>query len=239
MNDYYANEIKEMNGIKEVGVVTLGHTELIYSEMLDKFVDWLNKEHNRTREDIVKDGVFSTENTIKGIDSLTLRELNKTLPIDAEAFERGEIALINIKQYEDMADCFTDVSTLIVKRALDGTPIQIAVGGIVSLPRGGLTHSQMEILVSNNFMQQHYPQSQMLYLDINVESGYDEQIYHTVESTIDPAVVRVVSRYAARQAMQDAKTIMFVLGGGISLILGFIGIFNFINVGVQTRVCDA
>lgn len=38
--------------------------------------------------------------------------------------------------------------------------------------------------------------------------------------------------------MQDAKTIMLVLGGGISFILGFIGVFNFINVmsvGVMSR----
>lgn len=240
LNDFYTNEVKEINGIIEVGAVTLGHTELIYSEMLDKYVDWLSKEHNRSKEDVIIDNVFYLEHGIKGIDQLTLKKLNKTLPIpiDTEAFERGEIALINIQQYEDMADCFADISALNLKRTSDGTPVQIAVGGIVSLTRGELSYSPMEILVSNNFIQQHYPESQMLYLDMNVENSYDEQIYNTLEKTIDPAVVKVVSRYAARQAMQDAKTIMFVLGGGISLILGFIGVFNFINVmsvGVMVR----
>lgn len=238
LTDDFVSEVSELSGITEAGVTTLEHAELIYSETLDDFVAW--QQNTQNMENVVTDNTFIMEYGIKGIDPLILKELNKTLPkpIDVEAFERGEIALINIKNHEGMAECFTDVTTLQIKCASDEAPIELAVGGTVSIIKGGLTYSDMEIIVSNTFLQQIYPNPRVLSYDVNVEAGAEEQIYNALDKSVNPVEVKMISRYAARQSMQDAKTIMFVLGGGISLILGFIGIFNFINVmsvGIMSR----
>lgn len=73
---------------------------------------------------------------------------------------------------------------------------------------------------------------------MNVEREHDEQIYNAINDIMNPAEIKMVSRYEGRKSMQNAKAIMWVLGGGISLILGVIGIFNFVNVisaGVMVR----
>ena len=242
-NKDYIEDIKNLPGISEMGVTTLEPAELVYSNALDKYVDWVSKNYNCTKEDAIK---YHLGCGLKGIDTLTLREINKTLsvPIDVEAFERGEIALINTgynNSFKDIADCFTDVSTLNLKSAYEDKSFQIALGGIVPLRRVATFSTSIagpEILVSNSVMQQYYSDPHILSLDMNVENGYDEQIYNTLDKMNSTSDIEIISRYGARKDMQDAKMIMYTLGGGISCILGLIGIFNFFNVisvGIMVR----
>ena len=65
---------------------------------------------------------------------------------------------------------------------------------------------------------------------MNVADALNEQIYNEINVLASPIDVEINSRYAVRQAMQDSKTIMMVLGIGISLILGLICVLNFVNV---------
>lgn len=128
--------VNELNGIKDLAVTKIGTAELMYSENLDKYVEWISTNNNIPAEDVIQHGAFSFVHGVKSIDPLTLQELNKTLsnPIDTEAFERGEIALINILN-TDIADCFTDVSAINMKFESEAEPIQIGIGGVVILPR--------------------------------------------------------------------------------------------------------
>lgn len=66
----------------------------------------------------------------------------------------------------------------------------------------------------------------------------DELIYNEINALTSPIEVEINSRYEARQAIQDSKTIMMVLGIGAPLILGLIGVLNFVNVmsvSIMTR----
>lgn len=241
LSDAFVNSVKGLKGLTQTGITTIEYAELMYSQELDKYVSWLLKEGGQTREDVIKEGAFAWVHGIKGIDPLVFEQINKTLPVpvDAEAFERGEIALINAKtQNSDLAACFSEVTALKLKGGGDKKVFQITVGGVVSLMQEGLSYSAMEVLVSNSFLRQYYPQPGIIRLDANAEEAYDEQIYRLMDEKTNSAGVKMISRYGARIAMQDAKTIMLVLGGGISAILGFIGLFNFINVisvGIMAR----
>jgi putative ABC transport system permease protein len=102
----------------------------------------------------------------------------------------------------------------------------------------------LEIITSNAFFllvfipEPKIPQPLIVRLDMDVKDGFDEQVFKTLDEIINPREMVMTSRFEARAAMRDAETIMYVLGGGISAILGFIGIFNFINVmsvGVMAR----
>lgn len=73
---------------------------------------------------------------------------------------------------------------------------------------------------------------------MNVESVYEEQLYHTLKEICADSSISMRSRYEGRRSMRDARNIMLVLDGGISFILGCIGAFNFINVmsvGIMSR----
>lgn len=241
----YINNVESLNGVTETGITTLEFGELIYSETLNNYVDWLSINYNMTREDTIAKVLNCG---LKGIDTLKLREINKTLPnpIDIDAFERGEIALINIKSgYKDdidMAEYLSNVDVFDIKYGEEEDSFHIKNGGSVAFKGMGTSVSYSlggpEILVSNSFLSQYISTPHVLSMDINVENGYDELIYNAINKLTNSNNITMISRYATRKAMQDAKTIMLILGSGISLILGLIGIFNFVNVmsvGIMTR----
>ncbi len=242
LSDDFIKNVKSLNGITESGITTIEFGELIYSEALDKYIDWLSNDNNMTREESIAK-LLGCE--LKGIDSLKLREINKTLsvPIDIKAFESGKIALINIRNGSTddvkMADCLSDIATFDIKYNDKGDYFHIANGGSISTETNdSFRLGGPEILVSNAFLHQHFPTSHVLSIDLNVKNGYDEQIYNAINDLAVSMDITMISRYAARKAMQDAKTIMMVLGGGVSFILALIGIFNFVNVmsvSIMTR----
>ncbi|BCJ98619.1 ABC transporter permease [Anaerocolumna chitinilytica] len=242
LNDDFIKNVKSLNGITESGITTIEFGELIYSEALDKYIDWLSNDNNMTREESIAK-LLGCE--LKGIDSLKLREINKTLsvPIDIKEFESGKIALINIRNGSTddvkMANCLSDIATFDIKYNDKGDYFHIANGGSISTETNdSFRLGGPEILVSNAFLHQYFPTSHVLSIDLNVKNGYDEQIYNAINDLAVSMDITMISRYAARKAMQDAKTIMMVLGGGVSFILALIGIFNFVNVmsvSIMTR----
>jgi putative ABC transport system permease protein len=240
LNEDFVNNAKALDGVTEAGITMFGTSEMVSSNALEQIID------------------FGEENflfTLRGIDPLTFDRINKTLdkPIDKKAFERGEIALVNTREhYTDsiIADALTPGSILNIKSG-EGE-ISVAVGGgssDISLQSRisygfGQNYGKLEIIVSNAFFPQVYtavkgdPIPLIVRLDMNVEEGFDEQVFNALYEMIPPLTADMTSRYEVRKAMQDSKTVLYVLGGGISAILGFIGIFNFINVmsvGVMAR----
>ena len=241
----FVDSIRSLKGIAEIGTTTLEFGELNYSKELDQYVNLVSKEYNLSKEEAIEKLLGCG---LKGIDSLQLGEINKTLlvPIDVEAFERGEIAFINSRDGNEndieIADCFSELSVLDIKGGEKEDGFQMINGGMVSYNGSGTgsstSFSGPEILISNSFLQQYFSEPHILSVDINTDSTDEESIYNTITDLSKSQEIEMISRYATRKDMQDAKTIMVVLGGGVSLILGLIGIFNFINVmsvGIITR----
>lgn len=243
LNEDFVEQVQQNNGIKDPSATRVSSVELRTSDSLRAYVGWLAEKLGLSADTVVTNGVFYNTHMLKGIDSVSLDEINATLhaPIDRERFESGEVCIINAAA-SDLSNFFDGVSTLEIKRETDTEFVPLAVGGVVSLPstqaETSFQYSDMEILVSNNFLQQYIDQPQLLSFGVNVENKYEESIYHTLKDLASDNGVSMVSRCEGRQSIQDAKAIMLVLGGGISFILGFIGTFNFINVmsvGVMSR----
>ncbi len=243
LDEGFVEQVQQSNGIKNTSVTRISSVELRTAESLNAYTEWLAKKSGLPADTVVMDGVFYNTHTLKGIDPVLLDALNETLPVpvDRESFERGEVAIINATA-SDLLGCFDGVSTLEIKRETDTEYMPLSVGGVVCLPvmqsETAFKYSDMEILVSNTFLKQYIDQPQLLSFGINVNSEDEEYLYHSFSDLSTLHGVSMVSRYEGRQSMQDAKTIMLVLGGGISFILGFIGVFNFINVmsvGVMSR----
>ena len=243
LNEDFVEKVQKNAGVKTTSVTRIGSVELRALESLSTYAEWIAKETGVAVDTVVMEESFFNTHTIKGIDMVRFDELNATIsvPIDRESFERGEVAMINVTK-EELLSCFDDVTNLEIKRGADDEYNSLTVGGIVNISSTqadtSFQYSDMEILVSNEFLEQYMEQPKILSLGINAESEYEEQLYHTFKEFSAEEGISMTSRYEGRKAMQDAKIIMLVLGGGISFILGFIGIFNFINVmsvGVMTR----
>jgi ABC-type transport system, involved in lipoprotein release, permease component len=67
--------------------------------------------------------------------------------------------------------------------------------------------------------------------NLNIEEKYQQEAVELIENMFagDP-YIEINSRWDMRQTMANAKLMLYVLGGGLSLILGLIGIINFINI---------
>ena len=236
LSEDFIEQVQQNQGITDTFVYRISSVGLQASESLAAYAQ-------EPGISVAMDGSFLNEHAIRSIDPSVFDELNSSLPvpIDNERFERGEIAIINVLD-PDILGCFDGVSTLEIKRRTDAGYKTLVVGGVVNLPepRAGTSvrYSIIEILVSGAFFQQYIEQPHIAYFGMNVEGAYEAQIYNALKEFCADNGVSMWARYEGRLSMQDTKNIMLILGGGISLILGFIGAFNYINVisvGVMSR----
>lgn len=229
LTDDVVQEIVELEGITLKSVMNIGAVEIFYTDELKSYASFIGK----SAEQLSQNG-FDNVYTIKGVDAFVIEEYNKTLetPIDIEAFLRGEFALINILQPDDISEALTNVSKIdvmnIEQKKVETLPITaiVQLSNISSNMIFGYS-TDFEIIVAKEHLAKYSEILEPYKIDFNVGSEYEEQIYNTLADIAD---IEVISKYAGRRAMEDSKTIMTVLGGGASLILWLIGIINFVNV---------
>ena len=182
---------------------------------------------------------------ITGIDTPVLLELYPY--VDIAAFERGEIALFDNDRFPlrcpegHAANAHMHIGmTVDIEIGRNETFTQtVQIAGM--LPRNlpgasssGMGYLPMALTMSNVFLEQHlcaHADDMLLTrLGVNVQPGTDSQAYADLLGAIAGRASITGSRYQSRRALEDARFTIFVLGVGISAILGMIGIFNFINV---------
>lgn len=237
------DQLNKENGINDTATTNISSIELIYTDELSQYADWETKDKELPRDSIITNGTFYNTHTIKGIDMFEFNEINSSLSkhLDAESFERGEYAIINTTN-KNLMDSLKQVSKVSIRRNADDDAITIPIDHVVCLPSEQsdtvFQYSDIEIIVSNSFLKEYISDLQLFSFGMNVKSEYEEQLYNELKEFASKNEINMISRYGGRLAMQDTKIIMLVLGGGISFILGLIGILNFINVmsvGVMAR----
>ncbi len=245
LSDEFVSSVSMLDGIEDMSIISLGTTtNLCYSENLNKYLDWYCKQKHMSSEQVINNGVFNTEYGIRGVDSLTIKELNKTLdtPIDIDAFERGETVLIYLDTYDqlpynpdnELFDILGDVASIRLFPNEGGEAVEMSVSCVVGKPITNLYYgrgySYFEIVIANNHLSKYASDIATYYIDINAKDGRDEQLHYGIESISKGNNIQIVSKYIGRQAMRDTKITMRIFGVGLSVILGVIGIINFINV---------
>ena len=172
-----------------------------------------------------------------GVDGETLTEYRDALgnPIDVEAFERGEIALIAT----DNPELFSNIEDLTVMpsyRGESGTSgnqkYELSLGGFVPFNYKGIGASLAPTLVvSNEVMQEWFGEPVAIQLELNVSSGNEQNALIALKQIIeDNPAISLTSRIEAMAELARAKMAILILGGSISLVIALIGILNFVNI---------
>lgn len=172
-----------------------------------------------------------------GVDGETLTEYRDALgnPIDVEAFERGEIALIAT----DNPELFSNIENLTVMpsyRGESGTSsnkkYRLSLGGFVPFNYKGIGASLAPtIVVSNEVMREWFGEPVAIQLELNVSSGYEQNALIALKQIIeDNPAISLTSRIEAMAELGRAKMAILILGGSISLVIALIGILNFVNI---------
>jgi len=229
LTDELVHTIERMKGVTSVRSTYIESIQIDYSaEVFGKYVDDFVNKYNADRpsdEDLLRQEMFWS--LIIGLDSRYIEELNKTLetPIDIEKFENGEIALLG-----DSSGALTIGDSFRVS-VPNSASQSFYIGGTVSpqfmAPYGGMAPN---VYVSQNVMKQLISDPIIYKMSVMAERNQWSAIQDKLEAlTAADQGLTVSSKQQWMDMLDSAKTIFYILGGAITLILALIGILNFVS----------
>lgn len=231
------NELSAIEGINQYGSVYF--SELMYHDALlndrfQKLIDGNKIEYYEKHilEDSVKKETINVH--LYGIDKIIYNELTICNgSFDQELFDTGEYVLVssfngakNIYTYEP-----GDVISIADKK---GSMKEYKVMAIANVPYNlSVRHSHIVspdfILPTKEYCELQGNTNAMLFT-MNVKEGVES----SVESTLDKycknaAVIDYVSRNDYKEKFNNEKQMFIIVGIALSVILGLIGIINYMN----------
>ena len=242
----FIDKLESLPGFETLCVTTWEKMKLDYSP--DAFGDYIAnyplKEQiaNLTEKDIYE----NFRGFVLGVDNAMLMKMKPSkldTPIDIDAFERGEIALIAT----DNPDLLKNVHELTISPSYrsendhaDNPKIKIPLGGFVPLESKGISYSLAPtILISNALMREWFNEPFVSKINLDVSSDYEQNALIALKQIIgSDDEISLTSKMESMEELNSAKTVLFVLGGGVALVIALIGILNFVNVmsvGVMVR----
>lgn len=233
----FIDKLEALPGFEALSVTTWEKMNLDYStEAFGEYIANCPMQEqiaNLTEKDIYEN--FS--GFVLGVDGEMLTKFSNTLdnPIDIDAFERGEVALIAT----DNPGLFSEVHELTISHFYrsendntDSQKINIPLGGFV--PFGykdvgsGLAPT---VLISNVLMREWFNEPLVSKINLDVSGDYEQNALIALKQVIGKDYeISLRSKMESMEELNSAKTVLFVLGGGIALVIALIGILNFVNV---------
>jgi len=240
MDRAFIEEIANIPGVIEVNERTTGVAMYDYPQVI---VD----------ADEAK-GYYVPVTSITGINRAEAEKLSERLenPIDIEAFERGEIVLV-----DNMPEFYgRGIGDMLYEHFPIGKELYIEIGQQSRIPVNtkiaGYTNDMfrsatgysihfggdLHLIMSNTFLESISGKSGVNYIGINIEEGMEEPVNADISAIVKERGMVMRSALDVLKEMEASRFTMFVLGSTLSGILALIGIFNFINlisVGLLTR----
>lgn len=234
-DDKFMASVEKMQGITVIRKIlqkqiVLNYDEKLYGDYVKEFTQRLGTPIP-TGDEIQKNpGIFWTN--LVGLDTEYIEELNKTLanPIDTEAFKRGEIALFST----DNPNLFKSGSEVVF--TVDQKDYSIKLGGI--LPEKTAFRGPMglapNVYISNDAMRKLFKDPIVYTVTIDAKDGAEAAILKQLkEMRANDNEITLDSRLDTLDQFRSSRTMLYILGAGLSLILALIGILNFVNVMVM------
>ncbi|MCH1978180.1 ABC transporter permease [Lawsonibacter sp. OA9] len=250
MDDAFLNDLEGITGIREIRplwsarIIVPWEPEFSDVWMREFYEVWKDYPYD-TDVEAYKRNPEKFYSFLKGIDEDGLKTLNDELggDVDKEAFMRGETCILyrgglslDMKRLEGKGVVYSpDGST--------DTQYRLNIAGLTDDPYyGSSTGGAPIVIVSDTYLKQCAQNPYIAKIDIQYEKEYDEDTERKVKRLID------ISPYARdfswESRLEDMKELeraqgnMMEIGIGISLILAWIGLMNYINTvlgSIQNR----
>lgn len=233
-NAPFIEQLEAIPGLESLHTTTWSEMFLDYSEDFDEYIAAHPMQEQiaaLTEQDIAD--IF--KGFILGVDGETLTKYDDAFgnPIDAEAFERGEIALIAT----DSPELFSNINTLTIypsehKENVNLNKFEIGLGGFVPFEYKGIGSGLAPtVIVSNSVMQERFQNSTVLQVGLNVSEYYEQSSLMGLKKIVgQDSEISLTSKTEATAELNRAKMSLMILGGSISLVIALIGILNFVNI---------
>lgn len=250
MDDSFLNELEGIAGIREIRplwsarIIVPWESDFSDVWMREFYEVWKDYSYDMDVESY-KRNPEKFYSFLKGIGEAEFNTLNDELggDVDKTAFMRGETCILY------RGGLSLDMNRLEGKRvvySLDGgtgTQYQLDIAGLTDNPYyGSSTGGAPIVIVSDTYLKQYAEHPYIAKLDIQYEKEYDEDTEKEVKKIITTSPhARDFSWESRLEDMKDierAQGNMMEIGIGISLILAWIGLMNYINTvlgGIQNR----
>ena len=236
-NKAFIDKLELLPGFEALSVTTWEKMSLNYSP--DAFGEYIANHpmQEQTASLTEKDIYENFRGFVLGVDGEMLMKSSNTLdkPIDIDAFERGEFALIAT----DNPDLFSKVRKLTISPTYrsegdnTGSPeINIPLGGFVPFDYknvgSGLAPT---VLISNALMREWFSEPIVSQINLDVSSDYEQNALSALKQIIgSDDEISLTSKMESMEELNSAKMVLLVLGGGVALVIALIGVLNFVNV---------
>lgn len=155
--------------------------------------------------------------------------------LDSLGLPTGEYAYI----CTDRPELFTDVASISFRIMRTGENGLEAIGKL-TLPVGGFVPTAYRwasesmvpnIYLSNSSLLQIMPDAQPYSVQFDVEEQREAAVYRalTAEISVSPSM-KLSSRINAKERLRQMQNTLYILGGGIAILLALVGLLNFINL---------
>ncbi len=235
----FLSQLKEIDGITNLRTTSMEKMSMTYEPVqFSKHMDWF-REKLGVEEELTEQQIQNNFwGYIIGIDYRYIEEFNKNsdTPVDMNSFRNGSIALIGTNN----PGLYSDVDAMHVNVPSSNASLNIKLGGFVPFgfqyAGGGMAPN---IYVSNEMLEKLVSEPKIYKVNMDAEDGLEEQALEKIKTlTEGDYEISRTSKLEQQEAMTDTKRMMYILGGGIALVLALIGILNFINVmatGIMAR----
>ena len=237
-NDDFISRVKALPGFSSMWYSTKSYFTITYTEAYEEYL--LN--FYTTQPDLSKEIIDRFKGNFQsiaiGIEGFILEELNTDLnvPYDINAFNLGEYVLFAF----DEEELFAGINNIELTIGETGKTVTLALGGCVPLTyRNDGKMQAPTIIMSNNLMNQLLDNPVIHELHLSVDDFYEKNALDEIKAMTDTNYeISRNSRLEALDSMRQTVKTMYLLGGGIALILALIGVLNFVNVilvGIHER----
>ena len=236
LDDSLVEQLMLIPGVENIHATTWEEMRLDYSDAFRGYIanHPMQEQISALSEQDIEDNF---NGFLIGVDGETLTKYRDRLgnPIDIEAFDRGEIALIAT----DNPELFSNVQELNITPSYreensvsNQQEYKFVLGGFVPFSYKGIGSSLAPtVIVSNTIMQEWFGEPAVKQLDMNVASGYEKNAFIALKQLIgDDSGISITSRIESMEELNRAKMAVLILGGSISFVIALIGILNFVNV---------
>ena len=242
--------IKEVENIEGINSVETLKASMLQMDMNEKIMKPLLKSayerHGedesalQTYLDKVKKNPSEFSPWVVGIEDKTIERFNEKNEekIDIEAFKNGKLALIESFYYskEDGLDFSGEKITL--RNADKNKTMSFDARMFFNDESGILNFHESNVLgvptiyVSSSVLNKLDNNSNIDRIYIDVEDKYDSNVKNKLKTIVSENRLVLESKTDMMESFNKSSVMMNVVGGGISIILIFIGLLNFINVMV-------
>lgn len=255
----FIDKIKSTPGVKNMHIHYITNIEAEYDEEI--FLPFINLELNsshsntaqETKDKAINNFINNSDlrsNWITSTPTDLIKKLNKELksPIDIEAFERGEIAILSSYYIKDLNQ--PEFSSLIGKKFTitdknSGIRKTYTIGAVVPMQKvnvniSGQNFGMPGMHISENEIFKLNKDPIIYDITFDAAPEQESQIKTMLKSMLSRKdAIEILAKSDIKESFTTGIKTMNIIGTGISLLLILIGIINFINImitGINSRL---